>query len=111
MKIFLDDIRDPSYVGWTREESVIVRNYKDFKKTIERNINKVTFISFDHDLGINNDGTESNGMSCAKLLVEMDLDNVIDISHLKFQVHSANPVGKANIEGYLNGYIERNGIK
>ena len=106
MKIFLDDLRFPEYVNWSRSECIIVRSYSDFEKVIIRN-GCPEFISFDHDLGINTDGSEQTGMNCATLLVSMDLDNLIDIRNLKFQVHSANPVGKANIEGYLNSYLSR----
>jgi hypothetical protein len=50
-------------------------------------------------------------MVIVKFLIEEDLDmneayntNFIP-SNFEFNVHSANPVGAANIEGYLNSYL------
>ena len=62
-----------------------------------------TFIAFDHDLG----DSVPTGHDLAKALVELDLDGVIDMPiDLVFEVHSANPVGRANIKGILDNYLE-----
>ena len=38
----------------------------------------------------------------------MDLDNLYKFPEdFKFNVHSANPIGKANIEGILNNYLKK----
>jgi len=103
-RIFLDDLRDPYYVNWTWDECIVIRNFLDFKKYIERN-GCPDIISFDHDLGKFEGQDEKTGYDCAKLLVDMDLNNLINITNLSFQVHSANPVGKQNIEGLLVRYI------
>ena len=73
----------------------------------------VDYISFDHDLGDEDDG--ETGYDYAKRLVEMDMDT--DFPKYKFPddfsfyVHSQNPIGKANIEGLLNGYLKHKGEK
>jgi hypothetical protein len=44
-----------------------------------------------------------DGYACAKWLV---YESGIDLTELKFHVHSANPVAKKQIESLLNNYIE-----
>lgn len=66
-----------------------------------------SLISFDHDLGLEDDGSEKTGYDLAKWLVETDLDmdgNFIP-EGFEFHVHSSNPVGAANISGLLNSYL------
>jgi len=90
MKIFLDDIRNPSDNTWT-----LVRSYDDFVSLISSTVYNVTDISFDHDLGLG-----LTGMDAAKWLVEKSLDNPAFASNLQsIHVHSANPVGAQNITG------------
>ena len=43
---------------------------------------------------------EKTGFHCAKWLVDYCLDN--DLRLPPFQVHSANPVGRQNIQSYLD---------
>lgn len=59
-----------------------------------------TFVSFDHDLG---DGKD--GIAVARYLIEADLDHGSMPANFDFEVHSANPVGRANIRGLLENYI------
>ena len=95
MKLYLDDIRNPATEGWN-----IVRSYEEFVQFIMQN-GMPDLISFDHDLGDN----VPTGMDCAKWLVENQHKIV------EFNVHSANPVGKKNIESLLNNwklFCERN---
>ena len=87
MKLFLDDLRNPPDDNW-----IVVRNEEAFKQFIIQ-FGVPDLISFDHDLG-----GEETGMNCAKWLVE---NNYIIKD---FIVHSANPVGRANIEGLLNNW-------
>lgn len=101
-KLYLDDLRplpDNSYI--------LVRSYDDAVNYVKQN-GIPNFISFDHDLGIDkNDNLLSSGYDFAKWLVEMDMDNkYVFPSDFDFIVHSANPVGKVNIERYLNSYIK-----
>ena len=53
-----------------------------------------------------NENLLPTGYDFAKWLVDMDMDNIYKFpENFSFHVHSANPVGKANIEGYLNNYL------
>jgi hypothetical protein len=88
MKLYLDDIRNPSTGGWN-----IVRSYQEFVQFILDH-GMPDMISFDHDLGED----VPTGMDCAKWIV----DNGYRV--VNFNVHSANPVGKSNIEGLLNNW-------
>ncbi|GAB5526168.1 MAG: hypothetical protein Roseis2KO_40400 [Roseivirga sp.] len=57
MKLFLDDIRTIDMVYPTEQvpEFDLVRSYEDFVSYIEEN-GLPDFISFDNDLGLDNDG-------------------------------------------------------
>ncbi|OON70353.1 cyclic-phosphate processing receiver domain-containing protein [Hymenobacter sp. CRA2] len=93
-KLYLDDLRTPRTEGW-----VVVRSFEEFVATItERGV--PAEISFDHDLGWDEArGCERpSGYDCAKWLVAQGL--LVE----RFNVHSANPVGAANIRGLLEGY-------
>ncbi len=87
-RLFLDDVRAPPDESWD-----VVRSFDEFVRFIETN-GMPDEISFDHDLG---DGVPS-GMDCAKWLVETERPL------LRFAVHSANPPGRANIEGLLQNW-------
>ncbi len=95
-KLFLDDLRFP-----VDDDFVIARNF-DEAITLVETLGCPIFISFDHDLGDN----IPTGFDFAKWLVECDLDKdgLFLSKDFDFYVHSANPVGKENIEGLLNGY-------
>lgn len=105
--LFLDDERMPPDA--MKGPVVIVRNVEDAKNMVVL-LGLPTFISFDHDLGEN----QPTGHDFAKWLVDYDLSNnggVFDIRLYKngfqYYVHSQNPVGKANIEGLLEPYLDR----
>ena len=130
-KLFLDDIRIPkdaiglvpsnlNQLYWENDWS-IVRNYTEFCDYIQK-YGLPEFVSFDHDLAddhyndlfsdenwsksdsdvvLNYDEyKEKTGYECAKWLVDWCLEN--EKQFPDFIVHSANPVGKKNIESYLN---------
>lgn len=107
MFIFLDDSRDPKDV-YGEDDSrdwIVVRTPFEFKEVIRNSYseNKNLFISFDHDLGEDENGKlVSTGMDCAKWLVEQNI--VPD----DYNVHSANPVGAENIRSYIKNWIEFN---
>ena len=94
-KLYLDDIRIPQTEGWD-----IVRNYDEFVFWIRLN-GVPDEVSFDHDLG---DNTTETGYSAAKWLGQHCIEK--DIPFPKWNVHSANPVGKANIEAYIKNVIK-----
>lgn len=100
-KLYVDDLRplpDDTYD--------LARSYDEALKYIKYN-GIPPFISFDHDLGVDEkDNLLPTGYDFAKWLVEMDMDNIYTFpKSFDFYVHSANPVGKANIENYLNNYL------
>jgi hypothetical protein len=128
-KIYLDDIRTPIDKDW-----IVVRDYSEFvTKVQEIGLRNIELISLDHDLGDSamdeyfnnvspnykldyNNITEKTGYDCAKWLVEhyYELNSVLDntprtlkkeFNFPKITVHSANPIGAANIEGYLNNFF------
>lgn len=104
-KLFLDDIRtvEMVYKNITGQDFVVVRNFNDFKSTIKQR-GLPEFISFDNDLGLDTNGNVApDGYDAAKWLVyESDLD----LTKLKFKVHSANPVARMQIQGLLDNYIK-----
>lgn len=100
-KMYIDDIRVPS-----KNDYVVVRSVEEAIEYIE-NYGMPVYISFDHDLGDN----VPSGYDFAKWIVESDLDKKIILpKKFSFNVHSANPVGAANIEGLLTGYLKQKDI-
>lgn len=102
MKVFLDDIRTPPEKGvW-----ITVRNAETAQKFC-RVFGCPSVISFDHDLGED----KLTGFDFAKWLVERDLDHAGAFipKDFDFKIHSANPVGAANIEGLLRPYLAQRG--
>lgn len=117
--LFLDDERRPSDVKWIELPLypwTIVRSYDDFVKVINKN-GIPAYVTFDHDLGqeaydeanfqkfLKFDYSklkEKTGMDCAKFLVEKCID--LGVPHPQYSVHSMNPIGKENIEKYIEGY-------
>jgi len=98
MKMYIDDIRDPK-----GDFDVIIRNSEEAKEYMIRN-GCPSYISFDHDLG-----ADDTAMDIVKFMVEMDLDMNGEFipGDFKFNIHSANPVGKANLLGYLKSYLKQ----
>jgi hypothetical protein len=133
-KLFLDDVRSPKdAIGlipdkhnkfyWENDWDV-VKDYNEFVLYIETN-GVPKFVSFDHDLGdtamdeyfrnVATKGTldydnikEMTGLDCAKFLVEYCVDKNQPLP--EYLVHSANPVGKRNIEGFLENAKKHLGI-
>jgi len=121
-KLFLDDVRtiEMVYTDVNPQDWVIVRNYHEFVNYIQK-YGLPSFISFDHDLGLehvkwffNNGGYESlpnpleadfkekTGYDAAKWLCEYCQDNNLKLPD--YAVHSANPVGRQNIIHYLKNF-------
>ena len=97
MNLYLDDIRTPKNhnIKWH-----IVRTYDDAVAWVMHN-GMPTYCSFDHDLGL-----DESGYDFAKWMVNEDLGGIHKFPYnFKFNVHSANPVGKQNIETLLNNYL------
>jgi hypothetical protein len=104
-KLFLDDIRtiDMVYDKSEIKNFDVVRSYNEFVNYINQN-GLPDFISFDNDLGLDNTGNIArDGYAATKWLV---YESGHDLSHLRFEVHSANPVASSQIKGLLNNYIK-----
>ena len=97
--LFLDDIRNPDYIGLHGLD--VVRSSEEAKQYVTTH-GCPEFISFDHDLG----GMDT-AMHFVKWLINKDMDEngAIIPPNFSFFVHSQNPIGKANIESYLNNYL------
>lgn len=120
-KVYLDDVRTPVEKEW-----VVARNYEEFVKIIqELGLENINVISLDHDLGEsaiaeyysnakpNNiidyeNILEKTGMDCCKFLVNESMDTNIPLPQIF--VHSANPVGRVNMMGLINNYLESCGL-
>lgn len=102
--LFIDDERFPPYSENT--EWYIARN-ADEVYTYVTTFGMPEFISFDHDLG---EG-EKTGHDIAKMLIQHDMDTQYEDEKFSksfdFYVHSQNPVGRNNIIGVLNSYLNQ----
>lgn len=107
-KLYLDDVRNPKSEGWN-----IVRNFDEFVRWITEN-GLPDEISFDHDLAepdlSSNKGFISygkTGYDAAKWLCNYCWTNGLPIP--KWNIHSANPVGRINIQQLLSSYEKKLG--
>lgn len=131
LNIYLDDLRTPEEIdNWV----VVRNYDEFVNKVNEIGLKNIGTISLDHDLGdsamdeyfnnvspnfsLNYDNiTEKTGYDCTKFLVNKFYDENpkrIDMSrNEKYKtpilfptvyVHSANPIGSANIMGYINNF-------
>jgi hypothetical protein len=114
--LYLDDVRAPKDEKWQ-----LVKSYDELVSHIKRNgLDAYEVISLDHDLGdtamneyYNNvhpnytldysNIKEKTGMDCAKFLVAESMTTHIPLPQI--YTHSANPIGSANIMGYINNYL------
>ena len=107
VKLYLDDIRHPTQSGYQDNEWIVCRNDKTFKDMFTSFDNIITHISFDHDIGsYDENGDEVTGYDCVKWLCGYILDNNLDISNLRLNFHTANPVGRMNIMCYWANFKE-----
>ena len=124
--LWLDDLRDPLRdTHWVEDFSPITPDAVIWVKTVERFASYINTyglpdaICFDHDLG--EDEAKENvtngmnkkaarakkklaksGMDAAKWLIDFCIDNDKDLP--LWNIQSANPVGKENINGILTSY-------
>ena len=114
--LYLDDVRVPKDEKWQ-----LVKSYDELVAHIKLNgLDSYEVISLDHDLGdtamneyYNNvhpnytldysNIKEKTGMDCAKFLVAESMTTYISFPQI--YTHSANPIGSANIMGYVNNYL------
>jgi hypothetical protein len=117
-RLYLDDVRTPLDSDW-----IIARNYEEFVSIIKFNgLENFDVISLDHDLGeqsmveyytnvknnykldYNNIVDEKTGYDCCRFLVSESMSKNIPLPQM--YVHSANPIGSANMMGYINNYFK-----
>ena len=129
--IYLDDLRTPTSGDWI----VVRNYTEFVNTVTEIGLDNIEIISLDHDLGddaINefvyntmqnytidySNISEKTGYDCAKWLVDYFYDEnptrldmhasykkQTPITFPKVVVHSANPIGSANIMGYINNFL------
>lgn len=109
--LFIDDernVNDPFWMQtevqtrYANEEWEVCRTLDEVKVKLHEKGSFPSFISFDHDLGYN----QPTGYDIAKYLVDLVLSDVFKLSdQFSFVVHSQNPIGKVNIESYLNNFL------
>lgn len=91
MKIWLDDLRDPKK-GKEYYDYVWIKSPEVCMDLVKRGY--ITDISFDHDLGV-----ELTGYDVAKHIEGLCYYKLISCP--RWNIHSANPVGRANIEAAM----------
>lgn len=114
--LYLDDVRTPTDDRWE-----VVRTHEEFVAHIKMHgLESYEVISLDHDLGegameeyysnvkINSvlnyqNISEKTGMDSARFLVSESMTKNIPLPQI--YVHSANPIGCANMMGYINNYL------
>lgn len=129
--IYLDDVRTPVADEWV----VVRSYDEFVVKITELGLNNIEYISLDHDLGdtamqeyfqnvspnyqLNYDNIkEKTGLDCAKWLINHFYDThpkrlemhrndkrSYPLIFPTVYVHSANPIGSANIMGYVNNFL------
>lgn len=115
MYIYLDDLRAPRTV----KDWIICRNFQEFKSAIKewgKDANLQSFpddlyISFDHDIdSYNDEGKEETGYDALKWFVQVLMNNPFKLEFIRdcitINVHSANPIGRKNIEAYWENFIK-----
>lgn len=114
--IFIDDERnfeDVTWINYPKFDKVItLRQYHEFETYIDDivvngdNLEGLHF-SFDHDLGLEDSECkqELTGHDCAFYLVEIMQELKTNPNLITTYVHSMNPIGKSNIEGLLQSYV------
>ena len=96
MKLFLDDVRQPPDESWA-----VARTYAECIRVLKTGA--VESLSLDHDLGESRTGYDVACWIEAAVILE-------GFNPPKITVHSANPVGRRNIEACI-GAIERSLLK
>ena len=120
-RLYLDDVRTPKDDEW-----IVVRNYDEFVSNINlHGLSNFELISLDHDLGEGamieyytnvknnyildyNNINERTGMDCCRFLVSESMNQKIPLPQI--YIHSANPIGSANMMGYINNYLMNSGL-
>jgi hypothetical protein len=136
IRIYLDDVRTPVEEGWTvvrnyeqfvaqvmyigLENIELISFDHDLGETAMKEY--YTNVSPNYELNYDNI-LEKTGMDCVKWLINYYYDNfhvdeelisraskkLLGITFPQIYVHSANPIGSANIMGYVNNFLMNEG--
>ena len=97
MKLWIDDIREPSGTG----EWIVVRSVRQAKIAIrfyEKDMHDDTIlIDLDHDAG----AFASDGGDYIEILNWLEREGIVDTGYF-FHIHSMNPVGVQNMRAIIN---------
>lgn len=89
MRLWIDDVRTPPDATWTW-----VKTSADALLHLKHFAGEIAEISFDHDLG-----GDDTAMVVAQEIESRAYHNRID--PIRWHVHSANPVGRKNLEAAM----------
>lgn len=98
MKLWVDDVRFPPDKDWIVCPEVILANHLIKSGVVDE-------ISLDHDLGLQPSKIQYTGYYVLKMIEECLADGTI-VKVPKITIHTANPVGRKNMELALQS-IER----
>ena len=131
-KIYLDDVRTPVNTDWVvvRSYDEFVEKVRElgFENieviSLDHDLGDTAMNEYFNNVSPNytldySNIEEKTGMDCAKWLVNYYYDNynlaedlisrknkkIIGITFPKVYTHSANPIGSANIMGYINNFL------
>ena len=131
-KIYLDDVRTPVNTDWVvvRSYDEFVEKVRElgFENidviSLDHDLGDTAMSEYFNNVSPNytldySNIEEKTGMDCAKWLVDYYYDNynlsedlisrknkkIIGITFPKVYTHSANPIGSANICGYVNNFL------
>ena len=103
MKLWIDDVRPapPGNYIWFKEINAALR-------FIRENAADIEIIDFDHDAGDFRRGGREDYIVILQEMQRLTRFHKIDFSHIKFRLHSANPVGVQNMRYIIqdNGWRE-----
>lgn len=115
--IFLDDERVVEDVTWLDYNQLfssitVLRTYNEFKEWCDSlchfSVDLQDYVfSFDHDLAcFDKEGNEYTGYHAAQYLCDTIVDMSLEPNDLTWFVHSMNPIGKENINCYIENFIK-----
>jgi hypothetical protein len=104
--MFLDDLRNPVTDCWAWDDEhtscwVIARSSEE-AKSLTKAHGCPSFIAFDHDLG-----GDDTSMDYVHWLIDHDINmnGTLIPKDFDYLIHSANPIGKENINSLLTSYL------
>lgn len=105
--LFLDDERFPTLDP--NKNWIIARTFDQAVDLVRVN-GMPNFVSFDHDLGEDLSGYDFAQYICGLDQISNDFRNKFP-HKFDYYVHSQNPVGKKNIECFMDNYLKFKGVK